>query len=639
MSAQLHTLRAGQQLVLEEPFSPQATYDLVVVGLGTAGADALITAARMGLRCLGVERQHGPGGLMTLGCVWDYYYGSNGGRWHEHDQRAMLLSQVGHYTQCQSNPAEGRCIPGIVRCAVLEQAALQAGAELAYETTPCGVWRKGSKVCGLRLLQCGEQRDVAATVVIDGSGSGAVLRLAGGVMHYGRSWDGAQMAYSKTMGELRQGLARGIWTFCGFLSNPSAEELSRAILAASTKAPLKRRYSDESRMLCHSTVLGQREEGHALCDEQLSWEDALAGKIPAKPLFYSFTPQDLTNMNKDYAYESDALIDWRVLCGINRYGFSVALSYDALLPKGLDGLLVVGKIMGVDHDLGGGLRMQRDFRKAGEAAATAAALAIKQELSLRELPYEELAAELRASGCLNDEWHCGLADLHGERQANGVPLPVKLPQTAAEFVAALDQAIAPYRWRNSDVRLPAEERSPALALWAARSLRPQTNPQDQQICDELYAQLRQDGPHVENFAVALGLAGDVRACPKLRRMVVSPQGLPEQGAYPARIKALCLLGRLGDREAVPLLLALVEDYAESFCADLKGEGAQVHANWLNNALSFALFALAAIHARHPIAGLAERLQAWAGQPFTLHCGLDGGDRAPMLRGIVRRCFA
>lgn len=638
MSATLHTLREGRHVVLDEVFVPRESVDLAVVGLGTAGADALITAARLGLSCLGVERQHGPGGLMTLGCVWDYYYGSFGGRWQELDEQAMLLSRVGNYTQCQKNPEEGRCIPGIVRTAVLEQAALKAGAKLAYETTPCGVWLDGNKVCGLRLLRRSELWDVAAGVVIDASGGGAVLRLAGGSMIYGRDWDGAQMAFSKTIGDLNDGLARGCWTFCGFLSDPSADELSRAILAASTKSPLKRRYGNGRRLLYNGAVLGQREEGHALCDEMLTWDDALAGKTPAKPLFYTFTPQDLTNMNGDYAYESDTMIDWRVLCGMQRYGFSAALSYDALLPKGLDGLLVAGKIMGLDHDLGGGLRMERDFRKAGEAAAVAAVLAKKHGVALRDVPYDELAAELRASGCLNEEWRCGIADLHGPRQANGVPRPASLPTTVEEYIAALSKDIISYRWHNSDVRLPVEEQSPVLALWAARELRRQPEAVRKAICDGLYAEMSKDGPYAENLAVALGLAGDNRACAQLRRSITSPRPVPA-GVYPNRLKALCLLGRLGDYEAVPALLALVEDYAETFCADLADDGPYARANHVNNALSYALFALAAINDRYQPAGLAERLRQWAQRPFVLHCGLNGDDRAPMLRDIVRRRFA
>ncbi|MDQ0291337.1 FAD-dependent oxidoreductase [Oligosphaera ethanolica] len=639
MTATLHTLSERRHIVLDDVFAPQASVDLAVVGLGTAGADALITGAQLGLSCLGVERQHGPGGLMTLGCVWDYYYGSCGGRWQELDRQAMLLSRVGNYTQCQSHPDEGRCIPGIVRTAVLEQAALRAGAELAYETTPCGVWLDGNIVCGLRLLRRGVVRDVAVAVVIDASAEGAVLRLAGGTMIYGREWDGAQMAFSKTIGDLNNGLARGCWAFCGFLSDPSAEELSRAILAASTKGPLKRKYGNGTRLLYNGAVLGQREEGHALCEDMLTWDDALAGKTPAKPLFYTFTPQDLTNMNGDYAYESDTMVDWRVLCGMQRYGFSAALSYDALLPKGLDGLLVAGKIMGLDHDLGGGLRMERDFRKAGEAAAVAAALAKKHGVAPRDVPYDELAAELRASGCLNEEWHCGIADLHGTRRPNGVPVPAQLPQTAAEYIAALSRDIVAYRWHNSDVRLPAEEQSPALALWAARELRRQPAAVRKAICDGIYAELSKDGPYVENLAIALGLAGDGRACAQLRQSLASPRPVPA-GAYPNRIKALCLLGRLGDGEAVPLLLALVEDYAAAFCADLAGDGGPyAQANHVNNALSYALFALAAINDRYHPAGLAARLRQWSQRPFVLHCGLNGDDRAPMLRDIVQRRFA
>ena len=46
-----------------------AHYDVVVVGLGTAGAESLVQCVRSGLKSLGVERLNGMGGLSTIGIV------------------------------------------------------------------------------------------------------------------------------------------------------------------------------------------------------------------------------------------------------------------------------------------------------------------------------------------------------------------------------------------------------------------------------------------------------------------------------------------------------------------------------------------------------------------------------------------
>ena len=50
----------------------ERAYDLIVVGLGTAGAISLITAGRKGLSVLGVEQLYGMGGTATLGSICGY---------------------------------------------------------------------------------------------------------------------------------------------------------------------------------------------------------------------------------------------------------------------------------------------------------------------------------------------------------------------------------------------------------------------------------------------------------------------------------------------------------------------------------------------------------------------------------------
>ena len=44
-------------------------YDVVIVGLGTAGAWALKTATDQGLSALGIERTGGMGGVTTVGVI------------------------------------------------------------------------------------------------------------------------------------------------------------------------------------------------------------------------------------------------------------------------------------------------------------------------------------------------------------------------------------------------------------------------------------------------------------------------------------------------------------------------------------------------------------------------------------------
>ena len=63
------------------------SYDLIVVGLGTAGAISLIAAGREGLKVLGVEQLYGMGGTGTIGAITGYYFGALGGLYKEMDEK------------------------------------------------------------------------------------------------------------------------------------------------------------------------------------------------------------------------------------------------------------------------------------------------------------------------------------------------------------------------------------------------------------------------------------------------------------------------------------------------------------------------------------------------------------------------
>ncbi len=67
------------------------TYDVVVVGGGTGGAPAGISAARQGAKTLVVEYLHGLGGIGTMGLIGKYYYGNREGFTKEIDQGLAAL--------------------------------------------------------------------------------------------------------------------------------------------------------------------------------------------------------------------------------------------------------------------------------------------------------------------------------------------------------------------------------------------------------------------------------------------------------------------------------------------------------------------------------------------------------------------
>lgn len=76
--------------------------------------------------------------------------------------------------------------------------------------------------------------------------------------------------------------------------------------------------------------------------------------------------------------------------------------YRCLLPRGLDGILTAGRCISVGYVAFGSTRVMGPCMATGEAAGTAAALAVRAGVAPRELDVGELQAALRAQGAILD---------------------------------------------------------------------------------------------------------------------------------------------------------------------------------------------------------------------------------------------
>lgn len=616
----LMTLKHNQSAAVDALPAFSAECDLLVAGLGTAGTELAILAARQGLRVIAVEKGIAPCGQGGVGAVWDYYFGTPGGAWEERDRIE------------EARMGEGYAHRGVVRTLVSDEALLDSGVDARYETIVLGVWLSGRRAEGLRVACHGRAYDIRARITADCTGSARLVRMAGGAFTAGRRWDGAQMAFSKAITRAEpERPVQSRYSFCGRMNGfPDEETFTRMALTAAALPPCL--WEEQSgRVFMEAPMLGLREEGSIVAEEGVTFEDALRGKRTDKPIFYSFTTQDLSNVDRDYAFEDDALQNWMAICTLDRYGYSVAVPFGAMIPKGYDALLAVGKHFGVDHDLAGGLRMKRDLKKLAEAAAYACALAVRRDVSVRDVDYGALAGMLRETGCLDARVDQGVGDLRVDPDRPDAR--VDLPDTVSAFRASLSQPMPFYGWSMPGTVARREENSPALALMAAW-LAPNA-----EIADALAAWIAADEPYADNYALALALMGDERACPRLRQMIEKPSQIAK--IVPLPVRAACLLGRIGASEDAEALLKLIENDAKECaaamppCEKYPTESARAYAM-----LSMAIMSLARIAQRHPALyeGVAQRLRIWARKPLTCAAGYRPHDCAPALRGAVHRLF-
>jgi len=534
------------------PPPPHEQADVVVAGGGTAGAFAAVAAARQGADTVLIEPLGYLGGIGTGGGIHSYYHGVAGGVQDELDARVAELSPL----FAGVHPVSG-FHPDAKKVALAELAC-RAGVRLALGTTVTGVTTElVADAAGRRevaragevaraavrltsLVAAGPEgvRVVEARAFIDSTGDGDVAAMAGAPFAMGREGDGLLHAFSQSAGQLADPrdtelegrevppgvtLRRmGIVNFdAGYVDPDDVVDLARG-----RRLGLKRlrfeRWTSDRRWTYIAPHLGLRQGRQIIGDYQLTLGDEIGGATFPDTIAYAVSHYD--NHSLEYDGESDAGATWTWLLGQWRTRMGCEIPYRCLLPQGVEGLLVACRALSVTQDAHYQLRMQRDMQRLGEAAGIAAAMAAKENTTPRALDVRRVQAVLRDLGALRD----------ADRPQAALP-----DKTTEELVADLASAESarPAVWqlafRGHEDALPALRRAAEAAEPSARFF----------------------------ASAALALARDAVAVPELIAAVRERRDETPDGfrAAPQWLPAVVLLGRVGDKRAVPELAAVLDD--------------------------------------------------------------------------------
>ena len=564
----------------------EESYDLVVVGLGTAGAISLIAAGREGLKVLGVEQLYGMGGTGTLGAITGYYFGAQGGLYKELDEKEQELRKGNLFHSGSRRDA----------CAlVMDREARACSAEIKYECIVTGVYMEANKVLGLRLFRNGKEMHVEAKKVIDATGEATVCNIAGAEMISGRDFDGqTQPATSSSILIGEDGRCLATNKDAGFVKQHEPRDVSRVITNSNTfPMYLKEDYTREERKFAAVAPLFGVREGRRIKGKKTLTLSSVVNKKERtkKPLFYAYSNVD--NHGKDGAFENEELCDWMAASGLWGVLMSVPVPMETLLPEGLENIMVAGRCLSVDHNLAACVRMKRDMAKSGEAAAYICSEAIKKNISLSEVEYDTIVEKLKATNCLDEANNVGFME-----RVFGQYFGYELPElkTTEEILT----------WLAGE--------KPGWAIWACRALaleaecktcKQTINTEKQKLVEALKANLTSEN---ENFsrhcALALGIMGEQAAIPMLRKMAMELDNYVPKSSlkyiYTRGVSAIYLLGKLGDVDSVEMLFDIVErkgltDIPDFTFGEFYNEATDVYSQYV----LFASRALVEIAMKHP----------------------------------------
>lgn len=404
----------------------EGEYDIIIVGGGPAGIAAALAASRNGCRTLLVEKYGFLGGMWTAGLINPYFdYRNKGGIAQEIADRLTEREALVNINPFDMFDYEEMKV-------LLDRMLLDSGVELLFHSYFADVYQPGDTVQGIIVENKSGRMAFLANVVIDCSGDGDVAARAGAPFELGRESDGLMQPMT-TMFKLGnigfvqdyQRKENQVYTLMkeamerdGLPQEFNYREPCILKLPGTRKAVVQmthiRRKSGidafeltkaeiEGRQLVQEAVEFFRKRIPELKDVELDQTGVQVGVRETRRILgeYVITEKDIM--------EQKSFEDAITVCGFNidihqPDGDSqdavltgpYQIPYRCLVPRKVENLLVAGRCISGSFEAHSSYRVTGDCVAMGQAAGTAASIAVEDRVGPRKVDTKKLVDRLKA---------------------------------------------------------------------------------------------------------------------------------------------------------------------------------------------------------------------------------------------------
>jgi ribulose 1,5-bisphosphate synthetase/thiazole synthase len=345
--------------------------DVLVVGGGTGGAPAGISAVRYGARTLVAEFNSGLGGVGTLGMIGRYWFGNRVGFTAEVDAAAAQLT---------TREMEDGDWDIEAKMQWYQQSIDEAGGSVWYKTSIYDAIYEDGRVTGAILSTPQGLIKVQANCVVDASGSAEVAARAGAecveIGHGHLALQGTGLP-ARDLGKHYTN------TDYDFIDDADATDSASAHVTARQKF---------EKAFDSGQHIDSRERRRVVGDYEVTPQDIRLGRV---------FPDTIVKARSNFDTHGFTVHPLFEIVPPDHDPLEAYVPLRALLPKGLDGILVTGLGISAHRDAMPVIRMQADVQNQGYAAGRIAALA--RDGRVRSLDLNAVQAHLVEVGILDPE--------------------------------------------------------------------------------------------------------------------------------------------------------------------------------------------------------------------------------------------